>query len=128
MAIPENPPPQIIDHLTEIVREMVRIGGLTATIAIINNFGGRRLIFSKKSKYYHRLIDLISIESFTAYSKHFQNETVCIPKCKTAQKWLDNQELFQDMKNGMSVLKLAEKYGYSERNISILKNKLTKAV
>ena len=117
MVIPDNCTPRIIDHFPESVRELVRVGGLNATIALINHYGGSRLSFSSESNRQH-LVSIIGVEALTAFRELHGSEFFNLPTCVSAKSWLKRQMIFEGMRQGLSNSAMARINGCSERWIT----------
>lgn len=122
MVIPDNYPPEIINHLPESVNKLAAIAGLNNAIALVNNFGGTRLSFGTKSKH-AVLASIVGAEALQAYCYHFGSELIAIPSCKLAQVWLKNRLIFDDIRRGRSHAEIAIKHGCSEQWILKLRKR-----
>ena len=120
--LPSDPPQQLIDLLPYSVKEFIAIAGLIATIKLINQYKGRRVIFNTLAKDKTAVL-LIGYQAIQAFKRCYGSEIILIPSCKTACLWLAFQPIFDDMHLGLSNSKLAQKYNYSERYISLLRKR-----
>lgn len=127
MILKNDLPQEMIALLPYLARELLITGGIDAAIALINNFGGRRIIFSKKSRLYNEIIVLIGGDSFQAYDKYYGSESISIPSCHVFKRLLASKPLLDDIKGNESNANLAKKHGCSERWVYMLKKRMKEA-
>jgi len=118
--LPTDPPQQLIDLLPYSVKEFISIAGLVATIKLVNQYKGRRVIFNTLAKD-KAIVSLIGYQAIQAFKRCYGSELILIPSCQKARSWLKYQPIFDDMYLGLSNAKISQKYDYSERYISRLR-------
>ena len=122
-SAPEAPPvdqaaPAAIDVqlLEPLLRQLVELIGLPATMALVEAHGGTRLCIAEKADENAALVALVGPENAALLGRHFGRERPVIPKGEAALRALRNRRIVADLEC-MSVRQVALKYGLHERRI-----------
>ena len=124
MSIPGLNP----DYFPQSVRELVDVIGLEPTLKLVNERGGTRIFIPVKTDSKHWLNDCIGAEAFTKLVAVYQGMELELPKCQAALLALREEQIAQEFENGATNAELALKYGYTERGIRKLRNRLEQRV
>lgn len=109
-----------IDLLPALLQDFVRLIGLTATIAIVQAYGGVRLYVPKQAVPDHPLTKLIGLENLNALCVAVGGEEhFTIPKAEAALRHLRDQKIRSEH-GPKSVRQLAREHGLTERMISYI--------
>ncbi len=109
--------------LTPSMRQLVEIIGLTATLSLVERYGGTAIYVPVEAKPGLRLAICLGMEALDKLSAHYGGDHVRIDRCVMALRALRNAEIIQRHQTGDSAEKLARAYSMTSRHIwNILKN------
>lgn len=115
---PAPEPAQIDTALLEpILRDLVELIGLHATMAIVAKHGGTLLYISVKGDECEALVALIGAQAAATLSRHYGGERLFIPKALPALTAARNSNIKADRAAGTSLRELARRYRLGERRI-----------
>jgi Mor family transcriptional regulator len=115
MTRPRLPLPE--EHLPKSVAELVRVVGLAAALAIVEERGGTRLYVPTEATPEHWLAALIGMEAFAALVDYAAGDELDIARCVAALRAAQELQIALDAEAGMSQSQLALKHRYTERGI-----------
>lgn len=102
--------------LEPLLRDMVELVGLKATLAIVKQHGGTRLWFPNDPKPDSPMVALVGMDNARRLCLHFGADRPTIPKAQAALQALRDADI-RDNPQGLSVPQLALKHGLIERRI-----------
>lgn len=106
-----------LELLPNEISTMVGLVGISATMAIVKTYGGRRLYIPRKVQPNHQLVPLIGIDKLEALCRHYDGERLNIPKCEEAiKKYVRNREI-RAAYGPVSLSKIAARYHLTERQV-----------
>ena len=108
-----------LEYLPQSVRELARVCGLDAALAIVERRGGIRLCVPVAASQEHWLARLIGYDALERLVRHYGGEEIDIPRCHRAARYIREQQILRDAET-LSQAELARKYGYTERGIGKL--------
>lgn len=103
------------------VRELVDVVGLQAVLLIVQARGGVRLCVPTKAKADHWLNRLIGMDALEALVGRYRGEEIEIPRCDAAFR-AARENVIADSTESNAIL--ARRYGYTERGIRKLKQRV----
>lgn len=109
----------VIDDLPGVLRDMVEIIGLPATLTIVKHYGGVRLYVPGNMVPHHILARLIGFEAACKLSSEFGGmDHFDIPRAVSAVRAVRNAELAEKFRKGKTLRQLAIEYAMTERGIT----------
>ena len=102
--------------LEPLLRDMVQLVGLQATLAIVRQHGGTRLWFPNDPKPESPMVALVGIDNARRLCLHFGADRPTIPKAQAALQALRDADI-RDNPQGLSVPQLTRKHGLTERRV-----------
>lgn len=109
----------VIDDLPIVLRDMVGIIGLPATLTIVKHYGGVRLYVPRNMPPHHILARLIGFEAASKLATEFGGQDhFDIPRAVSAIRAVRNTELAEKFRKGKTLRELALEYAMTERGIT----------
>ena len=92
--------PEMMEHLTPLVREIIGLIGFDATVRLVERFGGARIPLSRGlrehgEKYINLLLEVISREEIDKLYQYFGDE-VYVANCASALREVRNRQFLAD--------------------------------
>ena len=113
-----GPTPDIVaDNLPAAVAELVRVVGLPAAMAIVEERGGIRFYVPVQAHAGHWLADLIGMEAFALLVDYAAGDEIEVPRCVDSLRAVKDRQIAQEAEAGDSQATLARRYRYTERGI-----------
>ena len=109
--------------LEPLLREFVDLIGLAATMAIVERYGGTRLLFRSNPEENAELVALVGAEKAALLDRQYRGDRPLIPKALPALRAVRNRKLQSDLEV-MSRAEIARKYGLGERRVYQLAREL----
>lgn len=106
-----------INHLPPIARELIDALGLTATLSLVEAFGGVRIYIPQHLTDDHVLVTSIGRALADVLSSRFGGEQLNIPRCVHALRAVRNTKIRRERLSGASPARLALRYAITERQI-----------
>ncbi len=103
--------------LPDSVQDLVDLIGLTAALAIVEERGGIRLYVPTRVSRDHWLAKTIGPRAFGTLVDVYAGEEIDVPRCVDALRAVRELAIINDARAGLSQAQLARKYGYTERGI-----------
>lgn len=112
------PPTDTVDVslLEPLLRQMVGLIGLPATLAIVNRYGGTLLNIPRQADANAALVDLIGAENAAVLGRALGPDRLLIPKALPALTAVRNQLIVQQLQT-RSVRQVAREFRLGERMI-----------
>jgi hypothetical protein len=110
------------DDLPPIAREMVTVMGQAATMALVHEMGGLRLLvpgwpLKRPSSRYQHLEEIVGPEAAQAFATRWGNIEVQVPMAKKALMRLRDRGIVDAYAKGVHPPELARRHGISERHV-----------
>lgn len=122
--------PEDIASLPALVRDIERVSGLPAAIAIVNAFGGMEISIPKgennnaKGKVaFERIAAAVGRDAALAICNEFGGEMLSIPRCHTLRGEMRARAIRRAFDAGECVNTLARRFGMTYRAIEIILNR-----
>lgn len=113
---------KVWDKLPKKMEELKDVIGRTATLKMVDNFGGLSLFIPIKIKPNSRIHVAIGPEKAELLSGYYGGCQIHIPKLDSLKRSVRDSEIVHKRKNGFSVAELSRGYDLTQRQIySILK-------
>lgn len=111
---------EITAALSPVLKELVELLGLDATLAIVNKFGGTRLFFSKSVVKKSKLISVIGQEKYEHLVKYYRGRgtDVYIPNARKLRQFLRDKAIIEMRRKHMPIAEIALKMSLSERRVA----------
>lgn len=106
-----------LDQLPNKLQNIAEMIGLTASIKLIEHYGGTSLLIPKRIDESHYLVKSLGVEAAFRLSDYYGRETLYIPKADQIMRKMRNRQIIKDFDSGISVKQLARKYRLSNRRI-----------
>ena len=116
-----------VDWLPPSLRELVAVIGLDATLRIVEQRGGVRLVVPSRARPGHWLAELIGLEALERLVDVYGREEIDIPRCAGALRAIRARQIAAEHAAGVSNAQLARRYGYTERGIRKLRRRIESA-
>ena len=105
------------DMLPHSLQAICNVIGLSATIKVVNEYGGGRVWIPNNVQITHPLARLIGLDKATKLCVHYQCEYLPIPRAARAIKAIRNATIVKRYLAGEKITSLARQYGISERMV-----------
>ncbi|MBF0261071.1 MAG: hypothetical protein HQL97_04405 [Magnetococcales bacterium] len=105
------------DELPETLREIRDVIGWTATMQLVREHGGLRVMVPKTMRADHPLANLLGSEAAGRFSKVYGGETVKIPRAISALRCHRDREILRRYDAGEKLAALAREYELDLRTI-----------
>ena len=106
-----------VSLLGPLLAEFVKLVGVSATMRIVERFGGTPLYLAAEPPADGQLAKLIGWPDAQRLGREFAGEHPMIPKAYAALKALRNRRLVADRHRGLTLSQLAQRYGLTQRRI-----------
>lgn len=105
------------DYLPPKARELAQLIGLPALLALVEQYGGRRLKIPAVVREAHSLHTLLGATALTALVSDYGGDEIDIPLLHAAKRRLIWADIQQRRANGETVASLAGEYRMTERAV-----------
>lgn len=109
-----------ISLLEPVLRELVEVSSLRATLLIVEEYGGTRLTVPKVLEADHPLARLVGLQEALQIARRFGGDRPLIPKALPALRAVRDTQIKANPE-GLSVPELARKHGLGERWIYMIR-------
>lgn len=116
-----NPEP---DTLQKIVKEIADVIGLPACLGLVSRWGGRDLYVPASIDRMHPIAFAIGFEAAQKLATEFPCCTLSLPIERNATIDLRNALIYQEWKDGASVLRLSHRWGLTRPGIDAVLAKM----
>lgn len=119
------------DDLPALAREMVAVMGHAATMALVHEMGGLRLLvpgwpLKRPSSRYQHLEEIVGPQAAQSFAERWGGIEVQVPMAKKALMRLRDRSIIDAYANGAPPPELAKRYGMTERHLwKVLKRDLS---
>ena len=108
-----------VDDLPRLLREMVALIGMQATLAIVQHYGGVRLYVPITMTPEHILARQIGVDAACKLSAEYGGlDHFYIPRAAVALRSARNTEIVDKFVKGITLRQLALSYGMTERGVT----------
>lgn len=122
--------PEDIAILPALVRDIVRVAGLPAAIAIVNAFRGIEISIPKGegnntagNVAFNRLADACGRDAALAICKEYGGEVLGIPRCHTLRSEMRNRAIRRAFDGGENINSLAYRFDMTSRAVELILNR-----
>lgn len=110
-------PDEDVEQLLEpLLRDMLRIVGWQAVLAIVQAYGGTRLYIAQRAHQNEELVALIGAEKAELLGREMGGERPLIPKARRALEELRNRQILAQLETD-SVRNVCRRFGLAERQV-----------
>ncbi len=131
MSLPFDSAPDLDDAtlalLPKRVRELVEVVGITAALKIVDLRGGGRLEVPRRAKPEHWLVEHIGLDALVKLVAYYDGERIEIDRCANLALMIKERLIVAEFERGASNWQLAQKHGYTERGIRVLRKRVAQA-
>ena len=108
--------------LPRLAREMIEVMGELATMKLVHEMGGLRLVvpgwpLKRPSSRYQHLEEIVGPEAAQAFATRWGNIEVQVPMAKKALMRLRDRSIVEAYAKGVQPPELARRYGITERHV-----------
>lgn len=96
--------------LSPTLQEICEVVGIDATMAIVDRWGGDRLIVPVRLHLFHPLVEVIGLDQANRLSFAFGGSVLTIGRATTAKNALRDQALLKDRLSGTPIKELVKRY------------------
>ncbi|MBN2684596.1 MAG: hypothetical protein JXR40_04910 [Pontiellaceae bacterium] len=105
------------EGLSPMLRELERVIGLDATLALVDRWGGINLYIPQTVPEGHTLAEAIGKEEAEKLSRYFGGDHISMPKAEEYRRLKRDHEIYRKKKSGVKANVLAREYGLTQRHI-----------
>lgn len=109
--------PVNLEALPPMMRDLVRVIGLTATLRLIGSQGGTRITVPHKLREHDPIAVLLGLEVFGKLVEEYGGEYLTLPKGDSYLRELRHEQVREFDRKGMHVDDIAEATGYTRRHV-----------
>jgi Mor family transcriptional regulator len=117
-------PNQEPQTLQKIVKEIAAVIGLPACLELVSRWGGRDLYVPEHIDRQHPIAFAIGLEAAQKLAAEYPRCTLSLPIERNATIDLRNALIFQEWKDGASVMRLSHRWGLTRPGIDAVLTKM----
>lgn len=106
------------EYLPASIKELLKSLEVATVYALIEEYGGTRIIVPKIATEEHELARLIGFAELKTFCYLFGGSVFDCPRCLKALNTLRDNEMLADKRAGLTLAELARKHGITERGVS----------
>ncbi|MBN2684986.1 MAG: hypothetical protein JXR40_06880 [Pontiellaceae bacterium] len=105
------------EGLSPMLKELERVVGLEATLALVERWGGINLYIPQTAPEGHVLALAIGVEAAEKLARYFGGDHISMPKAEEYKRLKRDREIWQKRQQGACANTLALDYGLTQRHI-----------